>query len=190
MLLTSLFSSRIRAKILTAFLLTPGNDYNCWELVKLLNENYSAVWKELVHLEGLGILSSKQRGRSKIYHPDGDCPILPELRSLVIKTEGVAKVIHEHLLGVDSIKSAFIYGSYASGEADFQSDLDLMIVGEVNLPRFSILISELEKQLNRPINYVIFTEEEWNLKRSTADPFIHNVIQSPKMMLIGDENAL
>jgi len=189
-MLTFLFSSRIRAKILTAFLLAPGVDYNCWDLANLINENYSGVWKELVHLEDIGILASKQRGRSKIYQPNPGCPILPELKSMVLKTEGIAKVIHEHLFGVDAIIAAFIYGSYATGEADFLSDLDLMVIGEVNLSQFSILISELERELNRSINYVIITKADWELKIANGDPFIRNVNQSPKVMIVGDENAL
>lgn len=189
-MLTSLFSSRIRAKILTAFFLSPGREYNAWELANLYKENYSAIWKELVHLETIGILSSEQRGRMKIYQPDPDCPILPELKSIVLKTEGVGKIIHQKFSGLDSIQAVFIYGSYASGEADLRSDLDLMIIGEVILPNFALLISELEKELKRAINYVIFSKEEWKRKISNGDPFIRNVIQSPKVMLIGDEHAL
>jgi predicted nucleotidyltransferase len=171
-------------------MMAPGKDFNAWELSNLTNENYSAIWKELVHLERIGILSSKQRGRLKIYQPNPACPILPELKSMVLKTEGVAKVIHEHFAAVDFIKSAFIYGSYATGEADFLSDLDLMIIGEVNLSQFASIISELERELNRSINYVIFTKAEWEMKIANDDPFIRNVIKSPKVMLMGDERAL
>ena len=87
-MLTNLFSSRVRAKVLSAFFLYPGEKHNAWELAQRLAENYSAVWKELVRLESLGILSSEHRGNSKDYQINNACPITPELRALVLKQRG------------------------------------------------------------------------------------------------------
>ena len=145
-MLATLFSSRVRAKVLAAFFLSPGEKHNAWNLAQGLGENYSAVWKELVRLEGLGILTSQQQGNSKDYQVDEACPIAPELRSIVLKTEGVGAVIKEELQKTASVKEAFIYGSYASGEADARSDLDLMIVGEINPDQLTPVISKLEKK--------------------------------------------
>ena len=98
--------------------------------------------------------------------------------------------IKKKLIELGNIKEAFIYGSYASGEADARSDLDVMIIGGVNLERLAPVISDLEKELNRPINYVIYSEEEWNEKASNKDPFWENVTLAPKIMLIGGDHAL
>src|SRR3989304_5685592 len=189
-MLATLFSSRVRAKVLAAFFLLPGEKHTAWELAQRLGENYSPVWKELVRLEGLGILISEPRGNSKDYQINVDVPIIPELRSMVLKTEGVGMVIKEKLREIGSIKKAFIYGSYASGEADARSDLDLMIIGEINLDRLAVIISELEKELNRSINYVNYSEEEWNGKAAVKDPFWENVTSAPKIILIGGDYAL
>ena len=189
-MLTSLFSSRIRAKVITALFLSPGEKYNAWELAQRLNLTYSAVWKELARLEELGILGSEQRGNSKEYQVNNACSIAPELRSIILKTEGVGQVIREKLQEMGRVNEAFIYGSFASGEADARSDLDLMIVGEVELDKLAPVITTLEKELNRSINYVIYSEDEWNEKRTTKDPFWENVINAPKIMLIGENHAL
>jgi hypothetical protein len=85
-MLATLFSSRVRAKVLAAFFLSPGEIFNAWQLARKLGENYSAVWKELVRLEGLGILVSQQRGNTKDYWVNETCPIVPELRLIVLKT--------------------------------------------------------------------------------------------------------
>src|SRR4030066_1907751 len=107
-MLATLFSARVRAKVLSAFFLSPGEKHNAWELAQRLGENYSAVWKELVRLEGLGILVSEQRGNSKDYQVNKVCPIAPELRSIVLKTEGAGGGIKEKLQGRDGGKKAFI----------------------------------------------------------------------------------
>jgi predicted nucleotidyltransferase len=186
-LLENLFSSRVRAKTLSKLLLSPGESLNAWELSQLLSENYSAVWKELNRLERLSILISEQIGRSKAYTVNPDCPIIAELRSIVLKTEGIGVVLQEVLSRLD-VKEAFIYGSYASGDADRSSDLDLMIIGDTSLMELSDMISKLEEDLNRPINYVTFTEEEWKEKVAFKDAFAINVINSPRIMLIGGQN--
>jgi len=189
-MLETLFSSRVRAKVLAAFFLSPGEKHNAWELAQSLGENYSAVWKELVRLQGLGILTSERQGNSKDYQVNEVCSIAPELRSIVLKTEGIGMVIKEKLQEMDSVKEAFIYGSYATGEADARSDIDLMIIGEINLDQLAPVISKLEKELTRQINYVIFSEEEWKEKEAVKDPFWENVASASKIMLIGGDHAL
>ncbi|MBE3145081.1 MAG: nucleotidyltransferase domain-containing protein [Planctomycetes bacterium] len=70
------------------------------------------------------------------------------------------------------MKAAFIFGSYAAGKANGRYDLDLMLNGAVDLPQFSILISQLENDLRRPINYVIYTEDDWKTRVEGGDPFV------------------
>jgi len=86
-MLAKLFSSRVRAAVVTAFFRSPDVTYNASELARHLAETYSAVWKELKRLEDLGILTSEKRGASRDYQVDESCPISPELRSIVRKTE-------------------------------------------------------------------------------------------------------
>ncbi len=185
-----LLSSRVRAKVLNAFYLSPGIRLNAHELTLSLKENYNAVWKELVQLESLGILTSEKQGRIKFYMVNPKCPIGEELSSIFLKTMGVGNLIHNRLKTLGKIKLAFIFGSYAAGDADINSDLDLMVIGDVNLRDFSALITELEAEINRPVNYVIRSITDWEEKKIEKDPFTMNIIQAPKIMLIGEKHAL
>lgn len=189
-MLETLLSSRVRARILTALFLSPGIERNAWELAQSLGENYSAVWKEMNRLEGIGILVSEPKGNAKAYRVDQTCPIEPELRSIVMKTEGVGRLLKSKLSTLKDVKKAFIYGSVASGKADRYSDIDLMVIGEINLEELSSLVSEAEKELNRPINYVIFSEREWKEKLANDEPFAVNVQNSAKILLVGGEDAV
>jgi predicted nucleotidyltransferase len=189
-MLKTLFSSRVRVKVLAAFFLLPGEAHNAWELAHRLEENYSAVWKELARLEKAGILIGEQESNSKSYRVNEVCPITPELRSIVLKTEGAGKAIKGKLQDMGQVEAAFIYGSYASGEADASSDLDLMIIGEVNLETLAPVISELERELNRPINYIIYSKGEWKEKLDAKDSFLERVIKAPKIILTGGAHAI
>jgi predicted nucleotidyltransferase len=54
-----------------------------------------------------------------------------ELQKIVLKSEGVARVLREHLAQAPAVRCMFIYGSFARGEAAEKSDIDLFIVGDV-----------------------------------------------------------
>jgi hypothetical protein len=64
------------------------------------------------------------------------------------------------------------------------------VIGSIELTQFAPMIAQLEQYLKRPINYLIYSEEEWKTKLESKDPFAINVIQAPRLLLIGDENAL
>jgi predicted nucleotidyltransferase len=184
MMLEILFSSRVRAKLLTTFFMSPGVGHNAWELAQSIGETYSAVWKELVRLERIDILSSEKNNRTKDYRVNPDCPIEPELRSMIFKTAGIGDAIRSQLSELTELRQVFIYGSFASGEADHQSDLDIMVIGKIELTQFAAIITQLEKDLKRSINDVIYTEDEWALKIEDEDAFAMNVLRSPRVMLI------
>jgi len=189
-MLETLLASRVRAKLLSAFFLSPGLKQTAWELAHSLPETYSAVWKELHRLEGVGILKSAPRGHARVYEVNPTCPIAPELRSIVLKTAGIGAVLRDHLQVLGTVREAYIYGSFASGEADKHSDIDVMVIGEVELESLAEVIATAEQKLNRPINYAVFSEREWAEKLTQEDAFATNVIRSPRIPLIGGEHAV
>jgi len=186
--LQALFSSRVRVRLLTIFLLNPETPFHARALTQTVGAHYNAVWKELNHLERAGLLLSESSANTKAYRLNPRLSILPELRGIILKTVGAGDVIRQALTDLGSVETAFIYGSFAAGDVDRQSDIDVMLIGQVNLIRLAPIIARLEKELGRSVNYVTFTSEEWQAKQS--EPFVMNVQASPKIMLMGDADAL
>jgi predicted nucleotidyltransferase len=189
-MLERLFSSRVRVRLMTIFLLHPDVGFHVRELSRQIDANYSAIWKELKNLEQVGLLSSENSMGRKVYRLNTAFPIMPELRKIILKTVGAGDLIRNALDDVGGIEAAFIYGSFAGGEPDMESDLDLMIIGEIGLSELSSSIAAIEEQLARPINYIIYSQEEWKSKVEEGDPFILNVMKGEKMMLIGSVDEL
>jgi len=189
-MLEILLSSGVRARLLGVFFTNPGTGYTASSLSRLIDARYNAVWKELVKLERIGILTGTVEGNSKKYSINPLCPIKNELSAIILKTEGLPRLLSENISSIGQVHNAFIYGSFASGQADNKSDIDLIVIGIVHLEEFSDFIASREKELGRPINYVLFSEEEWNNKKKANDSFVTAVINSPKIMLTGEENAL
>lgn len=189
-ILDQLLSSRVRAKILESMFLSSGLMINAYALTRTIGENYNAVWKELVRLESLGILKSVKRGKTKDYSVNPACPIEQELRSIVLKTKGIGSILREELGDKTAILAAFIFGSYAAGTADERSDIDLFLIGDPETISLSKMIYKVEEKIHRPINHIVMTPAEWNNKKKLNEPFIQNVINLPKIFIIGDNNAL
>jgi len=188
--LQALFSSRVRVRLLTIFLMNPETSFHASALTQTVQAHYNAVWKELNNLERAGVLLSESSANTKAYHLNPRLPILSELRSIILKTTGAGDHIRKALDDLGPIDAAFIYGSFAAGDMDRQSDLDLMIIGQVDLNRLAPIIARLEKELGRAVNYIAYAPDEWRARCAQREPFIANVLASPKIMLIGDEDAL
>ena len=189
-MLQALFSSKARVKLLTHFFSHPEEQFYARSLARQVEEHYNAVWQELNNLERVGLLVSEWDANVKYYRLNPDFPIYDELKRIILKTSGLGQSLREALDHLGTVEWAFIYGSVAAGEEDSLSDVDLMLVGEVDLMALSAVIARLEDQLGREINYLVSAPAELAQRLADGDPFINNVLAGPKVMLIGDEDAL
>jgi predicted nucleotidyltransferase len=189
-MLQVLFSSKMRVRLLTHFFTHPEERFYARSLARQVEAHYNAVWQELNNLERIGLLVSERDANVKYYRLNPDFPIYEELKRIILKTSGLGQSLREALEDLGAVKWAFIYGSVAAGEEDSLSDVDLMLVGEVELLALSAAIARLEDQLGREINYIVLTQAELVQRLADADPFIDNVLTGPKVMLIGEEDAL
>jgi predicted nucleotidyltransferase len=190
MLLERLFSSRVRVQLLSHFLLHPDARVHIRALASEVDAQYNAVWKELNNLEKAGLLQSESMGGRKLFNLNPQAPIIPELRNILLKTIGAGDLLRDAFQELEGIETAFIFGSFAEGTADAESDLDLLIIGDLDVAQVTPIIDEIEERLARNVNYILFTQEEWESRIADKDPFVFNVIESPKVMLIGTQNGL
>jgi len=185
-MLEKLFTSRTRSKIITLFMLNPQEDMYVREITKKVQENVNSVRRELSNLEDMGLMVSRKRGNLKYYSINHDFPIYPELYMMVMKTEGVPHLLKDNITSLGQMELAFIYGSFASAQARPDSDLDILLVGNIDEDLLIQKLATLEKQLSREINYVLFSKEEYQERIKNNDSFIIHILQEPKILIIGD----
>ena len=188
--LERLFSSRVRVQLLSHFLLHPETRDHIRALAAQVDAQYSAVWKELNNLEEAGLLKSETLGGRKIFTLNSDYPIVPELRNIILKTIGAGDLVRGSLKDLEEVDAAFIFGSFADGEPDADSDLDIMLIGDLDIEQVTPIIVEMEDMLDRNVNYVLFTLDEWKSRVADKDPFVTNVNNATKVMLIGTPDDL
>ncbi len=87
-MLETLFSSRVRVKVLEAFMTDPSAEYHSRALARLIGERQNAVWRELQKLEEAGLLRGETYGKRKMYSLCREYPLYSELRRLILKSKG------------------------------------------------------------------------------------------------------
>lgn len=175
-----------KRKILALFFLNPDSEYYFSEVSRLTGTRQGVVQRELKTLTEAGILNSKKRGRQKFYSANRKNPIFQDLRNIVFKTFGVISQIQNALEAFrKQIRVAFVYGSFAKGEEDSSSDLDLFVIGSVSLEEIVIALSPVEQAMGREINPMLFSEKEFKSKLLNRNHFIRSMAKTEKEFIIG-----
>jgi predicted nucleotidyltransferase len=87
------------------------------------------------------------------------------------------KLTEEFLKNDDTIISIILYGSYANGEYDSKSDIDLIIL--VNKKKqFTNTIQKLESRLKKIISPQILTISDWQKIKEKDKIFYESVIRN------------
>jgi predicted nucleotidyltransferase len=182
---------KVRSAVLGLLFSHTDESYYLREIVRKTGGGHGAVQRELAHLLKLGLVTRAARGREVFYQANRASPIFPELRGLIIKTVGVADVLREALAPLaDRVQVAFIYGSFAKGEETAESDVDVMIVGEVGFAEIVSALHPAQDRIGREVNPSVFAPDEWRRRVADQDHFITAVLREEKVFLVGNERDL
>ena len=189
-MLSALITSKSRVEILTWFLSHPGERFHYMQLSKILLASRPSIHKELKRLEDAGILLSQKEANARFYWINQDYSLYPELKSIVFKTAGVADFLRGAFKDTGDVRAAFIYGSVARSREDARSDVDLMIIGDIDQDRLQGVVTAAENELGREINYSVYELEDWQGQLAAGKAFVTDVAAGPKLFVVGDEDDL
>ncbi len=182
--------SRIRRDLLSLFFSNPSRKYYLRELERLLGYSAGSIRRELLKFKKDRIFLTEKAGNLLYYYLNKEHPLYEELKSIVSKTIGIEGALRQELSRVQNVEIAFIYGSYASGNDNAESDIDVMIIGDPDVSAVNKKLSRLEKKLKRDINISIHTLEEYQKRKKEKRGFIMELLKNPRIILVGDEDAL
>jgi len=188
--LPNLLSSKVRQKLFRLYFSQTNRRYYLRELERLLDEPVGNIRRELLRWSKAGLFLREKVGNLTYYSLNKSFPLYEELRTIVSKTIGIEYILKEGLKGIESIVLAIIYGSVASGEDTGDSDIDVLLIGNPDMDELVNNVQEMEKELGREINYVLYTPEEFKRKKEARNIFIIDVLRNPKVFIIGEEHDL
>ena len=178
-----------RRRVLGLLLLAPDEALHGREIARRIGLPSGTVIRELNRLAAAGLLKRERRGNQALYSADRACPVFEEVAGMLRKTSGAADVIAGALAPLsDRIETALIYGSFAKGTAQAGSDIDVLIIGRVELGSLIDLLHPVQKLVGREINPKIFSSREWDDKLKAKNAFVTELRANPKIFLIGDKD--
>ncbi len=161
------------------------------EIARLTNTVAGTMSKELDRLHKAGLLDQHRVGNQVQFSANQQHPVFPELSALLRKTIGLADVLKAALSSaLDRIAVGFVFGSVARSSETSNSDVDVIIIGQLAFGEAVGLLYEAQTTLHRDINPKVFAVAEWQASLKTKSPFVLDVVSKPKLFLIGSQHEL
>ena len=189
--LSEILFKEYRRRVLALLLLNPEKRYHVREVARLTGTVAGTLHKELARLEEAGILTKQKSGNQVQYSANRDCPVFEELAGILRKTSGLADVLAVALAPLEqNIDIALIYGSMASGNERPESDVDLLVIGNVKFAAVAKAVHPCQAVLQREINPKVYTKKEWGKLVGEMDAFAVEVLKKPKLFILGSTDEL
>jgi predicted nucleotidyltransferase len=180
-----------RSRVLSLLFGHPDESFYLRQIVRLASVGLGAAQRELRHLGQAGIIQRTVQGRQVYFQADRQSPLFAELHGLVLKTVGVAGVLKNALAGLEkSVQVAFLFGSLAKGTSNTQSDIDVMLVGDVSFGEVVAALAPAQQKLMREVNPVVFPSDEFRNKLAHRDHFLITVLREPRIFVLGSDHEL
>ncbi|TBR24754.1 MAG: hypothetical protein EPO63_03260 [Candidatus Nitrosotenuis sp.] len=185
-MLEGLFTSKTRVKLLSEMLLNSEREYHIRELSRIIGISPIYVQKELKNLQSLGLLISRKQGNMVLYVLDKRSTISDDLKRIFLKTELVGTEILKSL-DIAKIQYALIYGSFAKGVETTKSDIDLLVIGDIDENVLLKSVSKAEGRVGREISYVLWTPKEFAQKARQRIPLLLEILKTDVVMIVGEQ---
>lgn len=189
--LSAVLFGQIRGGILGLLYGRCDESFYVRQIARHVVASVGAVQRELETLSHIGLLVRTSVGNQVFYQANRNSPVFLEMRSLVAKTVGAIHLLRSALEPLSKqVVVAFVYGSMARQEEKAESDIDVMIIGNISLDNTLERLSKVETALARPVTPTVYSEAEFKSKLSNGNHFLNAVIRGDKVFLVGDEDEL
>ena len=177
-------SSKIANKILRYYFINPRRKNYVNELARILDADPGNLSRKLQELENEGILNSEFSGKQKYYFINKKYSLLKEAKKVFELKYGLGDLIAHSLKGIKGIKEAYIFGSYAKGDFESESDIDVLIIGSHPVMEATKALLLIQEKIGREINVVDLTEKEFQKRKENKDEFINNIFNGKVIKIL------
>jgi DNA-binding transcriptional ArsR family regulator len=179
-MLDKLFTSGIRADIMSLLFNSPEEKFYVREIARLVSKNPSGVKRELDNLNKMDLVTSKKEGNLKYFQANRNSPLFPELKGLIAKSLGLTGAL-KTILKASDVKTAFIFGPYINNNS--LPKLNLFIVSDSN--HFDKIIGDIEKRFGTKIDYTVINEAAYRTQKKSGNRQLKKLTTSKKILLLG-----
>ena len=188
-----LFGSKTRAKLLKLFFSNPEKSFYVREMTRVIDEQINSVRRELLNLEGIGIIKNETFDNKIYYSANSRHPFTKPLSDMFSKKISSAddKSIAETTWEEYSrpVKN-YLKGLVVTNRLPGQDGVDLLIIGNDKTKKLTRWAEVIEKKLGKPINYVIMSVDDFTYRRNVRDRFIREILEMEITEIIDPEKII
>lgn len=191
--LEKLFGSKTRTKLLNLFFGNPERSFYVREMTRVIEEQINSVRRELLNLEGIGIIKNETYDNKVYYSANMKHPFSKPLvmlfstRSDVIVDVAVKPNIwEEYVRSVKNYLDCLIVTNRLPG----QEGVDLLIVGDDKTKKLTHWAEVVEKKEGKPLNYVIMSRDDFQYRLNVKDRFVSEVLEMSILEKIDPDGIL
>jgi predicted nucleotidyltransferase len=198
-LLSSALASGAFAKLVGYFTVRPEDAPHVRALMRGTGLGARSLQLELTRLERLGLVKREatEDGRVRIRATARRAAWAP-FRELVRAYADPVDLLRLALADVPGITAAFVFGAFARGTADDESDVDLFVLVEpmsdASAPTLDRVLAqrtvEASVAIGREVNPFVVTASQFAERLAAGRGFYENVIAGPKRWVIGTPKNL
>ncbi len=189
-MLTHIIPSKTRRKILALFFQNLETPYYLRRVVREVDEEVNAVKRELDILEGEKVLIRERRLNKVFYSINKHYALYDEFLRIFTKMGSLATAVYKNLPKLGKVKFIALSTKFAKKQVIGEDEVYMLIVGIVVVPEIASIVTGVEAEFGREINYTAMADEEFVFRKRNNDPFIWRFLRQPKVMLVGSEDDL
>lgn len=183
--LLPIFRTNLQAELLAALFLGDDEATPASELVERTSAPAASVYRELTRLVDAGLIERERERRGAGFRPAKDSPLYEPLRELLERTMAVEPQLTRALATIDEIEAAAIFGSWAARKPSGGSDIDLLVVGNVDRDELLARVKKIERIAGREIDVTAYRADEFARRRDEGSGFLRTVLRGPLIELVG-----
>ncbi|MBP3899361.1 hypothetical protein IJG26_02150 [Candidatus Saccharibacteria bacterium] len=179
--LEKLFGSKTRAKLLNLFFENSGKSYYVREITRVIDEQINSVRRELINLEGIGIIKNETFDNKVYYSANMKHPFSHALVALFtaknvdIKDKEVVQ--RATLADIAKPVKNYISGIIVTNRLPGQEGIDMLVIGDDRTKKLSHWAEVVEKKVGKPLNYVILSSDDYTYRKSVHDRFLTELME-------------
>jgi predicted nucleotidyltransferase len=149
---------------------------------------YGSINKTLQELVDSQLVVREQTSHGPQYRAPHEDPRLAGLFKLIRQDSELVGQLNRALRGyAKAITYAGVFGSFASGKTVKNSDVDVLILADTGVDRFSLLneFSKVGERVGREVSVQFYSVAEFGEKLKNEDPVALSILANPRIDLKG-----
>ena len=188
--LAQILSSKVRAEMFRLLFGLSDQSLHMRELARRSGFAIGTIQTEMKKLVGLDLVERRKDGNRVYYQANKNHPLYSDIQQMVFKTSGVVDMLKQALEDQEVIQVAFLFGSAATGKLGAESDVDLLVIGDIGLRKVLSLLTGVSDRIGRELNPIVMSIREFRKRVADQEHFIMAVLDGPKHFIMGTADDL